>query len=375
MLWGMSPRRISLGLITLSAITCACGDDNPQKPPGPGSLSFALQPTIPVGSTLWKSIASGDFNHDGNADLATASSESALVYVVLGHGDGTFETPRRVSVSENGVTAGDFDHDGNLDLATSRLDIAFLYGHGDGTFDVTLLGVHYLDQFTSSVGDFNGDGIDDYVGQYEDSVIVVLGNSSRAHTRIVSYLPTRVDPYGEGVATDIDGNGHVDYATGNLGSSNHANVYYGNGDGTFQPRATPPDSGWDMGVCSISRPGGGPGRDLAIAHNIGDKVGVLRWVGGTFAGEVTYPTGTSLTDVGSGDFNLDGREDLVVCGLDTNSIQILRGRTDGTFDGGKPFNVGAEAQSLAVVDVNNDGRLDICVAGFRNMYVLLNTSQ
>ena len=129
-----------------------------------------------------------------------------------------------------------------------------------------------------------------------------------------------------------------------------------------------------MGMCSISRPGG-PGRDLAIAHNIGDKVGVLRRVSGAFAGEVTYPTGTSITDVGAGDFNQDGMEDLVVCGLDTNSVQILRGRTDGTFDGGKPFNVGAEAQSLTVVDVNNDGQLDIGVAGFRNMYVLLNTTK
>jgi len=162
---------------------------------------------------------------------------------------------------------------------------------------------------------------------YLDSVAVVLGNSSRSHTRVVSHHPPP-GPYGEGLATDIDGDGHVDYAVGNYGSENHANVYYGNGNGTVQPQITPSDAGWDLGICSIKRPDGGAGHDLAIAHNIGDKVGVLRRVNGTFAGEVTYPAGTSLTDVGAGDFDADGAEDLVIGGQDTNNVQILRGRAD-----------------------------------------------
>jgi len=39
--------------------------------------------------------------------------------------------------------------------------VDFLYGRGDGNFDVVSLGVHYLDQLTQCVGDFDGDGIDD----------------------------------------------------------------------------------------------------------------------------------------------------------------------------------------------------------------------
>jgi hypothetical protein len=370
----MSARRVSLGLVMLCAITCACGDDNPEKP-GPPALSFALQPPIPLGSTLWRSIASVDFNHDGNADLAACSSESNLVYVTLGRGDGTFQSPRRIPVAEIDVTAGDFDGDGNLDLATSRLaqGVTFLYGRGDGNFDVISSGFHYLDQFTGSAGDFNGDGIDDYAGQASDSVAVVLGNSSRAHTRVVSYLIPRAGGYGEGVAADIDGDSHVDYAVGN--QANHANVYYGNGDGSFQSQATPSDAGWDMGMCSIRPRGGTAGRDLAIAHNIGDVVGVLRRVSGAFVAEVTYPLGTSLTDVGAGDLDMNGVEDLVVCGLDTNSIMVLRGYNDGTYAAAKPFHVGGPAQSLAVVDVNNDGLPDVAVVGFREMYVLLNTTK
>jgi hypothetical protein len=379
MLSAMGPRIraiLTLSLLALAALISACGDDNPEKPSGP-TLSFALQPAVPLGSIPWRTIATGDFDHDGNADLATCSSESSLIYVALGHGDGTFQIPRRVPVAGADVTAGDFDHDGNLDLAAGRLvqGTAFLYGRGDGDFDLVSLGVPIMDQRTPSAGDFNGDGIDDYVGQCLDSVAVVLGNSGRVHTRVVSYLPPRAGVYGEGVATDIDGDGRADYAVGNWSSANHVSVYYGNGDGTFQAQATPSDAGWDLGVCSIRRLGGGVGRDLAIAHNIGETAGVVRRVTGAFVPEATYPAGPSPTDVGAADFNMDGVEDLVVASYDNNSAAILLGRTDGTFGSAVHFNIGSSPQCLAVADVNNDGRPDLAVVGIRAFYILLNTSK
>lgn len=379
MLWAMGSRLrgfLTLCLVTLAALTCACGDDNPVRPSGP-ILSFALQPAVPLGSIPWPTIATGDFDHDGNTDLATCSSESALVYVALGRGDGTFQIPRRVPVGGVDVTAGDFDHDGNMDLAAGRLGqgTAFLYGRGDGDFEVVSLGVPYMEQRTPSANDFDGDGIDDYVGQCRDSVAVVLGNSGRIHTRIVSYLPPRSGAYGKGVAADLDGDGRADYAVGNLSSANHVSVYYGNGDGTFQPQTTPSDAGWDIGICSIRRPGGGVGRDLAIAHNVGDTAGVIRRTTGAFVAEVTYPVGASPADVGAGDFDMNGVEDLAVPSYDDNSVAILLGRTDGTFGHAVPFNAGGSPQCLAISDVNNDGLPDLAVVGLRAFYILLNTNK
>ena len=130
-----------------------------------------------------------------------------------------------------------------------------------------------------------------------------------------------------------------------------------------------------MGLCSISRPGGGVGRDLAIAHNIGGTAGVVRRAAGAFVAEVTYPAGSSPVDVGAGDFDRNGVDDLAVASADDNSVAILLGRPDGSFGYAVQYNAGSLPQALAVVDVNNDGRLDLAVVGLRALYVLLNTTK
>lgn len=83
-------------------------------------------------------IAAGDFNEDGNLDLATANSNANTVSVLLGNGDGTFQTvinypvPRR----PRSISTGDFNRHGHLDLVALTSDgLCFLLGHGNGTFD------------------------------------------------------------------------------------------------------------------------------------------------------------------------------------------------------------------------------------------------
>jgi hypothetical protein len=65
----------------------------------------------------------GDFNGDGQQDLATANADSNSVSVLLGQGDGTFVVTDQdfgVSRSPNSVTVGDFNGDGQPDLATAN---------------------------------------------------------------------------------------------------------------------------------------------------------------------------------------------------------------------------------------------------------------
>src|SRR5215204_5049967 len=87
---------------------------------------------------------------------------------------------------------------------------------------------------------------------------------------------------------------------------------------------------------------------------------------GTFRARVNYSAGGQTQDLAAGDFNGDGRVDLVVSLSDTAfSLSLLTGNGDGTFNAPVNFdNTGAQEDSPAVVatDLDNDGRLDVVLA-------------
>ena len=68
-----------------------------------------------------RSVAMGDFNGDGRADLAVANDDSNNVSVLLGNGDGTFQAPRSFPAGSGpfSVAVGDFNGDGLPDLAST----------------------------------------------------------------------------------------------------------------------------------------------------------------------------------------------------------------------------------------------------------------
>jgi hypothetical protein len=113
-------------------------------------------------------LAAGSFRGNGISDLAVATNSAfGGIEVLLGKGDGTFQTAVSYDTlnNANGVVVGDFNHDGNLDLAVtignSANKFAFvtiLPGKGDGTFGsgVTLTSGALPSGIVAA--DFNGDG-------------------------------------------------------------------------------------------------------------------------------------------------------------------------------------------------------------------------
>ena len=72
------------------------------------------------------SVAVGDFNGDGQPDLAVANYFSDNVSVLLGNGDGTFQAAVNFAAgtSSCSVAVGDFNGDGKADLAVANQDAA-----------------------------------------------------------------------------------------------------------------------------------------------------------------------------------------------------------------------------------------------------------
>jgi hypothetical protein len=88
-----------------------------------GRAALQRQRTFDVGYNP-ASVTTGDFNGDGNLDLATTNSTSSNVSILLGNGTGEFSGLRYFDTGDNpsSITTGDFNSDGKLDLATANPD-------------------------------------------------------------------------------------------------------------------------------------------------------------------------------------------------------------------------------------------------------------
>jgi FG-GAP-like repeat len=98
------------------------------------------------------------------------------------------------------------------------------------------------------------------------------------------------------------------------------------------------------------------------------------------AADSPFGVGAEPQSVAVGDFNLDGKPDLATANSGTlfigsNNVTILVGNGMGGFTPAGPFEVGTAPQSVAVGDFNLDGKPDLVTANFRsnNVAILLNT--
>ena len=104
---------------------------------GPGNVSFALGSTItmPSGSAP-NALAIADFNNDGLPDIAVGSFSTGNIYLLLNQGNGTFSSPTTIASPGGANTpdliAGDFNGDGNTDVAavdSTTKTVSVLYGN------------------------------------------------------------------------------------------------------------------------------------------------------------------------------------------------------------------------------------------------------
>lgn len=132
-----------------------------------GNGDGTFQPPLihPVAPPYPNSIALADFNGDTYLDLATNGNYG--LNLLPGNGDGTFGEAERVAdVYATELVTGDFDGDGTADLAAlglaaGRSVIHVVLGHGDGEFDTTVSYSRDIYPVALTAGDLNADGRDD----------------------------------------------------------------------------------------------------------------------------------------------------------------------------------------------------------------------
>lgn len=338
---------------------------------------------------LTSSAAVGDFNGDGNPDLAvTVNTLYGKVSVFLDNGDGTLQTAVGYEVGgyavPGGVAVGDFNRDGHPDLAVTKYDnvncyFSVLLNNGDGTFgnaaDYAIDGA-YPSKVT--VGDFNGDGYPDLATANKDSsttpstyyvyVLLNQGDGNGTFQPAVSY-GVGSEPRNVAVG-DFDGDGNPDLAVANSGENN-VSVLLGNGNGTFQ---TAVNYGVGTGPYSVAvgdfNGDGYP--DLATTTSSYNVSVLLNQGDGTFQAAVNHGVGGVPNHVVVGDFNGDEKPDLAMAV--THNVTILLGNGDGTFQAAENYGVGGSPSSVAVGDFKGDGMLDLATTNgaSSNVSILLN---
>lgn len=86
-----------------------------------------------------------------------------------------------------------------------------------------------------------------------------------------------------------------------------------------------------------------------------------------------YDVGRYPHSIAAGDFNGDGKLDLVTANNDFGNVSVLLGDGAGRFGASKVFGVGPKPEGVAVADFNGDNKADIVTANFGapNVSVLL----
>lgn len=361
-----------------------------------GDGSFPTPTSYPVLQYPYSAVT-GDFNGDGNVDIAISSdTQTGGVSVLLGKGDGTFQAHLDSPTGQapagqfpNVIAAGDFNGDGTLDLVVVNIlqpplgqgsqILSTLIGNGDGAFqaDISQTLTGGLDSL--AVGDFNGDGKLDIAGaSFNSSVVsIFLGNGDGSFGAPVQY-PTgpMLDspPYHNVLVGDFNGDHKLDLA---VATDNGVAVLLGNGNGTFQPFSLVPsllsyDPGDDLlALADFNNDGK---LDIVKATQTGIINVALGNGDGTFqqASSFQIPSILNTESTVAGDFNGDGKLDLAFASQSSDVVTILWGNGDGTFTGHIEYavpTVSATLNFMLAADFNGDGALDMALADFGNAEV------
>jgi len=306
---------------------------------------FTLTNT-PLPGVAYGSVVCGNFNNEGKPDVLLTGANVSFngicqVWQNQSNGVFTYANTALPGVSNNAVTSsavaqGDFNNDGRPDFLVTGLAglnannfpiyISQVWRNlGNGTFTNIQAGLPGVDTGAVALGDFYNDGkLDILLTGYSSTGAVAqvwrnLGNDR--FTNLNASLPGIL--YSSVALGDYDNDGNLDILL--TGSTN----------------------------------GFGTGAITELWRNLGN---------GTFTNIPIGLPGVSQGAVAWGDFNQDGRLDILLTGYAATGAvcQVWRNLGNGTFTNMNVGLPGVYQSSVALADYDNDGKLDILLAGLDN---------
>jgi hypothetical protein len=302
---------------------------------GQGGFTLGPDPNSSYGSQAADpNAAAADFNGDGKMDLDLGNeppnfSGGGTQSIAFGKGNGTFQAP--IAIPGASPIIADVNGDGRADMiSVNGLTVTVLLGLSNGTFETVTTNLR--DAATVfGVGDVNKDGKPDLVVSYPDHLEIWLGNGNGSFSYFSSVATLGLANSPIAAVTDVDGDGNSDILvvvdTSVLPAFAYLTIFYGNGDGTFQPPVTLPTSHQytQAVVVDLNRdhlP------DLVLSD--GATVATMMNLGGRkFDSEAFYIAGRTVSWLSVVDVNGDGLPDVVAGNPGGTTVTVLLNQPNG----------------------------------------------
>ena len=337
----------------------------------PSGDLFSYITTQPYSGNLFSSVQ-GDFNKDGLSDIVYSQNPEKGIVLFLGKNGGGFSTGHLFFPNTAlfwGAITTDFNGDGNLDVvgADHTTGNVMLYkGDGKGGFieNPVVLG-NVEGALHVSAADYDNNGTTDLaVTSYSNSRTAKLfytdnsGNITSAQTVNSNGYWTRAISH-----ADFNQDGYLDLLVTNVNSTN-AVVIYGPNFSTSTQLTT---DGYPISAVTADFNGDGK-IDFATGNHIGKSISVFLNTGSSFTRR-DFSTSDSPSDsIIASDFNNDGHIDIAtssgaVTSSDNKGIYLLLGDGTGSAFTYKFVAARQAGGGLVAIDQNQDGRLELISNG------------
>jgi hypothetical protein len=329
---------------------------------GQGGFQFGPATSLSVATPLGVDIA--DFNEDRHLDVVVLTGAGPRI--LRGRGDGSYAAASGViGATGTSMLVTDFDRDGHTDVAvlsgSTANTVGVSRGRGDGTFLPVLVVQAGQTAFGASAADLTGDTrLDLVVANIWNSMLTVLPATTSGFVQPMHWKGRA--SFSDFAVVDLDKDGDLDVVTGKgdlLAGASGGELtgptgagFTAEGDGHFVVVDWTGDGLLDV-----------------VADAGGENVRVYAaTAGGAFADPVMLATPGASRLRSSGDFDGDGRPDLVLIDTNLNGFVIVYGDGHGGIGGATPLPSGEPTHSPGwgipeptVVDIDKDGFSDVLI--------------